>query len=88
MLSSCRLDLDVDAPAFLVEENGAFLECKQRVIFAHTNIASGMELGSDLTDEDGTSGYLLAAESLDSASLCVAVASVAGRALTFLVCHR
>src|SRR5262249_8018372 len=59
----------------------------ERVVLADADVAAGVEARADLADEDAAGSHLLAAEYLHSAVLRLAVASVAGRALAFLVRH-
>ena len=59
----------------------------QRVILATTDIVAGMELGAALTYDDVTGYHDLATEFLDAQAFRLRIASVAGRARRFLVCH-
>src|SRR5262245_16152632 len=83
-----RLDGDraAEAPAVLVANHaGDFGE--KRVVFPAADVDAREEFGSALTHEDRPSGNGLAPERLHAEALGVRVASVAGRTLTFFVCH-
>jgi hypothetical protein len=60
---------------------------KQGVVFAHAHIEAGVETTSSLSDKNGSAGYGLAVEALDSQSLGVAVATVSGTTYSFFMCH-
>src|SRR5688500_10169968 len=79
--------VDVDAAAFLIEADDAIDEGKQRPILAGANIQAGAEFAAALPDDNRARGDFLAAETFDSPHLRVGIPTVAGRALTFLMCH-
>src|SRR5690606_7922206 len=79
--------VDVDPTPFAVETDMAVDQGIQRVIVAAADIATGVELGANLADQDAASSDTLATEPLDAAALSVAVATVAAAALAFLMCH-
>src|SRR5258708_35462266 len=56
-------------------------------VAAHQHAAARVPLGADLADQDVARNDLLPAEDLDAAVLPGGVAAVAGRALSFFVCH-
>src|SRR5262249_21549337 len=89
--SSSRLrffgSADVDPAAAAVEVDFAVGEGKQRVVAAVADVTAGVPLGAALADQDFSRDHGFAAELLDAQTLCVRVASVAARALSFLVSH-
>ena len=60
---------------------------EDRVILSEADVLPGMDFRSELADDDGSRGNGLAAEDLDAPPLTVAVPSVPGASLSFLVCH-
>ena len=78
---------DVHSATFAVEDDLAVDQCEQRVILALADAFAGVELGTQLADDDVAGDYLLAAVAFDATSLTVGIATVAGRALTLLMCH-
>ena len=79
---------DVDASTFAVEIDRTVHQCEERPVPSGTHILAGVPLGATLTDQNIARDDSLAAELLDPPSLGIRVATVAGRALTFLMCHR
>ena len=77
---------DVDATAFAVEINRAGLQRKERPVPSGAHVLAGVPLGAALTDENIASDDWLAAELLDAQTLGIRVATVAGGALTFVMC--
>src|SRR5689334_18864821 len=69
-------------------DDGAVDQGKEGEVAAHADVGAGMDAGAALADEDVAGAHGLAGEDLDAASLALAVAAVAGAALTFLVRHR
>src|SRR5450432_2101053 len=80
-------DRDDRARAGLGELHGAALEREQREVLACPDVVAGVDLRADLADEDVAREHELAVVALDAAALAVRVATVAGAALTLLVCH-
>jgi hypothetical protein len=62
-------------------------EREQRVVTATADALTGVEVRAALADDDLARVDELAAEALHAESLCVGVATVAGRGRTLLVCH-
>src|SRR5258706_9291943 len=60
---------------------------KERIVAAHADILTRMDLGAELTNQNIARAHSLAAENLHTASLTIAIASVAGTAACFLMCH-
>ena len=73
--------------AILLKLYGAVDEREQGVITCALYVLAGQELGAALTDDDRACGDGLTTPALDAAVLRVRVATVARRALTFLMCH-
>jgi len=71
----------------LVELDRAILEGKEGPIAAGADVLASVQLGAALTDDDIASNDLLAAKDLNAEALAVAVATVAGGSLSFLMCH-
>jgi len=69
---------DVNAPSAAIELNVAIAECKNGVIVAHSDPASGMELGAELSDDDVPGAHPLPAKAFHATSLTVRVATVTG----------
>jgi hypothetical protein len=81
-----RLDyVSNGAPARLAVGDDAIAQGKQGVVFPQTDVLAWVDLGADLTNEDCTGVYGLAAKYLDASPLTVAVATVAGTPLPFFV---
>src|SRR5262245_61333341 len=78
---------DVDAAAFAVELDRAIDQREERVVAALADAFAGVELCTQLTDDDVAGDDLLAAVSLHTAALTVGIATVAAGALTFFMCH-
>src|SRR5882757_7115819 len=84
-----RYDGDVGAAfGFGCELNFSIIECEQRVIRAHADIATGMPRGTALTNEDVAGNRGLAARLLQAKATARGVAAVAGRTACFFMCHR
>src|SRR6478736_3249255 len=82
-----RDDIDGLAAALLAELHRTRDEREQRVVAATADAVAGVEVRAALADEDLAGVDGLAAEALDAEVLGVAVATVAGRGRTLLVCH-
>jgi hypothetical protein len=67
---------NVDATTFTVEVNIAFDQRKQSVILAHSDVATWVPLGSNLTDQDIAREDFFSTELLYATSLCVGVTTV------------
>jgi len=78
---------DVDATSLSVKHDFAFNQREQCVILALSNTFTGMKLVADLTDQDIARLDVLTTEFLHTTALCVRVATVSTRTLTFLVGH-
>src|SRR5262245_9912833 len=79
-------DRPAEAPAIVVTHHARDLG-KEGVVLASAHVDAWEELGAALAHEDRPARNVLAAERLHAQALGVRVAAVAGRALTFLVCH-
>ncbi len=79
-------DVDVDA-ASLLEAHQSVLEGVDRVVLAESNVVAGLEARAALANDDRPRGHCLSTVALDSSELGVGVATVAARALSFLMCH-
>ena len=80
----------MDEPAFLpavLELDDTVELGEQRVVLAAPHVLAGLEPRSALANEDGATGDALARERFHAQALGVAVATVTGASLTFLVCH-
>src|SRR5512141_2850143 len=73
--------------ALVVEVHDAVHLREERVVLGAADVQARLERRAALPDEDRAPGDELAGEALDAEALRVAVASVAGRARTFFVCH-
>jgi len=79
--------LNVDTAAFAIEEHIAIDQCEQGVVIAHADVAARVPLGTDLSDQNVAWSHQFTTELLHSTSLCVRIATVPCRSLTFFVCH-
>ncbi len=79
--------IDVDATIAFIEANLAVGESEEGVITAHADIGSSMEAGAALADDNRSCGNSFPAEAFDAKTLTAAIASVAGRSLSFLMGH-
>jgi hypothetical protein len=77
----------VDATIAFIEANLAVGESEEGVITAHADIGSSMEAGAALADDNRSCGNSFPAEAFDAKTLTAAIASVAGRSLSFLMGH-
>ena len=77
----------VDAASALVELHVAIGQREQRPVTPHTDIAAGVKLGAALADDNVAGDHCLPTKFLHTQSLACAVATVAGTALSFLMCH-
>src|SRR5258708_21833237 len=88
LLLGGRQDGDEGAPLGLVLEGDGALDLgEQRVVAAHADIAARVVGGAALTYEDVAGRHHLAAIALDPEAAAPRVATVAGAAARFLVCH-
>jgi hypothetical protein len=81
---------DADEPpalATILELNDAAGTGKQGIVLPTSDIGARPEASSSLPNQDGSTFDLLPSERLDPEPLGMAVPSVSGAALTFLVCH-
>ena len=78
---------DVDFALLFAESNSSVAKGEQSVVATATDVDAGTETGAALTDDDGTSGHILAAESFDTEELGITVATVAAAGLTFFMSH-
>ena len=62
-------------------------ESIKRVVFAHTNVSSGIVTCAALTDDDIACDALLATENLNTKSLSSRFATVLRTTYTFFMCH-
>jgi len=69
------------------EEDGAVGEGKEGKVAADADVFAGLEGRAALANDDGTGRYFLTAADFDTEVLRVAVAAVAGRTLSFFMCH-
>ena len=79
--------IDVDATIAFIEANLAVGESEEGVIATHADVGASMEAGAALADDNGSCGNGFATEAFDAESLTAAIASVAGRSLSFLMGH-
>ena len=80
--------MDVFAPQLAVAERDlAVGECKKRMVLAQADVVALVPLRSALTHDDVAGARVLAAEQLHAKALAFTVATVAGRAACFLMCH-
>lgn len=70
-----------------VEIDDPIFQCKKGEVATHSNIDSRMVFGSALADNDVSGNHGLAAILLDAQHFWIAVPSVAGGSLSFLMCH-
>lgn len=77
----------VDAPSALVELHVAISQREQRPVAPHADIAAGVKLGAALANNNITGDHCLPAKFLHTQPFTCAVATVAGTALSFLMCH-
>ena len=73
---------------FDFESHDAIDQCEERVIAAHADVDSGMELGSELADKDISGDHSLAARFFEAAPLASAIATVSGTTTTFFCSHK
>ena len=77
----------MDAAIAFIEANLTVGESEEGVIAAHADIGASMEAGAALADDNGSCGDCFSAEAFDAKTLAAAIASVAGRSLSFLMGH-
>lgn len=69
------------------KRNGTIDEREERVVLAQAHIRAGVELSSELANQDVSSADLLPRVPLHTAPLRIAVAAVPGATLSFLMSH-
>jgi hypothetical protein len=67
--------------------NLAVHQCKQGMVFAHTDVFTGMNFRAALTNDDAACVDRLTAIDFDAESLCLGIATVKRSAAAFFVCH-
>ena len=77
---------DVDPTS--LELNCSFSGGKECIVFSHPDISAGKEFSAALSNDNRAWLYRLSAEKLYAPVLGVAVPAVAGRTLSFFMCHR
>ena len=77
----------MDATVAFVEADLSVGEGEEGVIATHPDVGAGMETSATLADDNGACGNGFATEAFDAESLTAAIASVAGRSLSFLMGH-
>ena len=81
-------DRDVAAkPALVVEVHDPVDLREQGIVLGAADVQSRLQRRAALPDEDRTARHELAGKTLHAEALAVAIAPVAGRTLTFFVCH-
>jgi len=80
----CRVDGNA---ATALEADGTVHESEERVVVTHADVRTGVELSAALANDDVAGDDGFATEALDAAKLGVGVTTVAGRTLSFLMCH-
>jgi hypothetical protein len=75
------------SPEFRGEPHAAIRRRKERVVFAHADIGTGMPFGAALTDDDVAGNDGLVAEALHAEAPACRVATVAGRTACLFVSH-
>ena len=78
---------DAAARAVVLELDRAVDLREQRVVLAEADVQAGTEPAAALAHEDRSAGDDVAVEPLDAEALRIAVAPVAGTALTLFCCH-
>ena len=78
---------NIDAAPLAVEIDVSFYQRKNGVVFAQSNVLSGMPLGSSLADDDVACDDSLATEFLYAKSLAAGIAAVLDGSLSFLMSH-
>lgn len=69
------------------ELDDAVNESVEGVVLAHADVFARVELGAALANNDAACVDGCIAENLDAEALSLGIATVAGRAAAFLVCH-
>ena len=77
----------MDSTVAFVEADLSVGEGEEGVIATHPDVGAGMETSATLADDNGACGNGFATEAFDAESLTAAIASVAGRSLSFLMGH-
>ena len=69
------------------ERHVAVSQCKQGVVFADTDIGTGMELGAALTNNDRASADHFTTEFFNTEHFGLRIAPISRRAAAFFLCH-
>ncbi len=78
---------DMHATSVLVELDTAIDQCKERPVAADADVATWVKLGSALANDNRAGGDFFPSVDFNAQALGVAVTTVPGTSLTFLVCH-
>jgi hypothetical protein len=70
-----------------LKDHRAVNQCKQGVVFATTNIGSGVEASAALANQDVAGRDFLSTKALNAKALGYGIATVAGTTACFLMCH-
>lgn len=70
-----------------IKLHGTVGSCKKGIIFAATDILTGVEFGAALANDDVSGTNYLAAVFFNSEAFGLGIASVSTRSLTFLMSH-
>lgn len=82
-----RQRVNIDAAPRAVKADLPVDQSIKCVITSAADVLAGVKLGANLADDDAACGDGFSAESLDAATLAVAIATVAAAALAFFMCH-
>jgi hypothetical protein len=82
----CRL-INIHSAPFAIEANNAIRKSKERVVLTNTNIRSGVELCTDLPNQNTARSYSLSAEPFYATSLGIRITAVPTGALSFFMSH-
>jgi hypothetical protein len=85
---SCLGWNNVYPAAFLIEFNLSIDQSEEGPITTGTDIVTGDEFSSALTDENTTGGDHLASEAFNAKALTITVTAISATALTFFMCHK
>src|SRR5690606_35616734 len=78
---------DASGLADLLEGHGPLNFCKERIISADADVFARAELRAALSDEDAPCQHPFAAVPFHAQTLGIAIATIAGTADAFFVCH-
>ena len=82
-----RNNVDQTTSTLDAELNRTCSESEQGIVAAATNVLTRVELGAALTHDDLAGLNLLTTEALDTETLGLGIATVAGAGSTLLSCH-